>query len=205
MRDRDRLFVGLDSAHRLNVVITRLTANHPIDNCTPLDRMRANQGHLRGSRFDQARAQVSGVSDPTASTAGAYDAGTDDLRRLDKALESIVKATRTIERITDANAEPRLANELDRLALDRLNVKPDAGCGNCARIEGPLGGPRWEPVDTRHTNATTVGDRLDVPMFLCSWCYDAVIRWSRLPSAAELERHHRGQPVPWPSDVARPS
>lgn len=173
------------------------------DKLTPLERLRTQQGSLRAASYDGARAKVSTPSDPTGNMPS--DAASRDLRQLDIALEGIELHLRKIEAVLDTYGPARAANELDRLALARLNIVPMAGCDNCSRIEGPKGGPRWEPADTRNPHPTTAGGVLAEPMVLCSWCRNRLDLWGRLPSERELERHHRGDRVPWPQDVPRPS
>lgn len=191
------------TASRASRVARKLARRSMVDGLNPLDRMRINEGHLRASVVDGSRSG-SGVSDPTGSSAGRPDPGHADFARMHHAVRQIERHMRTIEAIAAANEEPRKPTELDRLALDRLNITPEPGCASCARIEGDHGGVRWEPTDVRFKVPTDVAGVLDEPMFLCRWCYDAVERWGRLPSTNELERHHRGERVPWPSDVPRP-
>ena len=187
------------SAQRLMAIA--VTMAEKVNGMTTLDRMRESQGNLRATNYDGAKAKVSTVSDPTSS--GMRDSASRDLRNLDRYLTGVELYVADIERTLDAYGPARPAADMDRLALERMNIPAMPGCVNCARIEGPRGGVRWEPVDTRHPNATTVGDRLPESVMLCSWCYDAVAKWGRLPSVSELEKHHRGEKVPWPADVPR--
>lgn len=203
VNDAARRRSALTSAERLMSIAVEMAERDVSDRLTPLERLRTHQGTLRAASYDGARPQVSTPSDPTGSMPS--DAASRDLRKLDRALEGIELHLRQIEAVLDAYGPARVANELDRLALARLNVQPVAGCGNCARVEGANGGPRWEPADTRNPHPTTAGGALAEPMVLCSWCRNRLDLWGRLPSERELERHHRGDRVPWPADVPRPS
>jgi hypothetical protein len=102
--------------------------------------------------------------------------------------------------------EPRVADAADRAALARLNDRdPEPGCDSCARVVDAQGRRRWEPIDGRLANPTTVGGVLDQPVWLCRWCYDACRDWRRLPTLEEVTRRAEGQRVPWPADVPRPA
>lgn len=173
------------------------------DGLTPLERLRSLQGHLRAASYDGAVVSSSAVADPTAAM--RPDVAARDVRKLDRALEGIEVYLRDAEAVLDTYGPARKANELDRLALARLNIAPMPGCNNCARINDSKGVPRWEPADSRNPEPTTAGGKLDEAQVLCSWCRNRLDLWGRLPSERELERHHRGDRVPWPADVPRPS
>jgi hypothetical protein len=200
MNDGARRRSALTSAQRLTAVAVEMAEK--VNGLTPLARIHDHQGNLRGSSYDSARAKVSDVSDPTANAPS--DVASRDLRKLDRMLQSIEFSVRDIESILDAYGPARVASELDRLALQRLNIEPMAGCANCARVTGPTGRARWEPADSRCPGPTTAAGKLAEPVVLCSWCRNRLDLWGRLPSERELQRHHEGHKVPWPKDVPRP-
>jgi len=160
-------------------------------------------------RFD--RPVVAGgrtVADPTATAALA---GVDDLPALHRSeLERALGAVRTRLRrcidIAHLYPEPREADVADRAALARLNGCVDErGCESCARTTGPANAPRFQPIYSRLSAPVLVDTDTGLTMWLCEWCWGAHRRWGRLPTLAELERHHAGQRVDWPADVPRPA
>lgn len=172
-----------------------------------LQRITEAQGGLAAARPERIGTRGVSLADPTAVSA---------MRGLDLAaahrneLEHCIGRARTaIHRALDIAAgypEPREPDAGARAALSRLNDHSDPGCESCARVAGPAGGPRWEPPDARlDGHRTDACGALDRAMWLCRWCHDAVRRWGRLPTLAELERHHDGKRVPWPADVERPA
>lgn len=167
-----------------------------------LARMHKVEGSLRSTRTDGSRA--GGLADPTGAAALVIDGASRDLRSLDRLLGQLYRAAVDLHGVLVSYPDAHQAGEADRLALARANIVPDPGCANCARLEGPDGRPRWEPADLRVSGPTTAGGVLAEPMVLCSWCRNRLDLWGRLPSEAELTRHHQGQRVPWPSDVPRP-
>lgn len=167
-------------------------------------------------RMAEAEAGLSAVrpsmtgngGDPADPTAGRALAADDDPARahqaaLALALRTAAGEARLALTLADLYPPPHVADAEDRAELARINGRAEPSCQNCARTRRPDGGPRWEPIDARRTEATTVGGRLVEPILLCRWCYDRVASWGRLPRLDELERHHRGERVPWPGDVPR--
>jgi hypothetical protein len=173
-----------------------------------LQRMAEAAPGVSVGRFD--RPLVSGgrtVADPTATAALA---GVDDLAALHRSeLERTLAAVRTRLRrcidIARMYPEPRAADVADRAALARLNRMDERGCESCSRTTGPDNDPRFQPIYSRLSAPVLVDTEAGVTMWLCEWCWGAHRRWGRLPTLAELERHHAGQRVDWPADVPRPA
>jgi hypothetical protein len=169
-----------------------------------LQRMEESAAGLTAQRFDRL-AQRGSHSDSTAmlaqretDMAGAHRA---------ELVGSITTALLALSRCLELAAlypPPHVADEEDRAALARINGRAEPGCQNCARLTLEDGQRRWEPIDPRLSEATTVGQRLTEALLLCSWCVDRTRAWGRLPTPEELRRHHAGQRVPWPDDVERP-
>lgn len=204
MNDHQRSMAAMEAALTLRSIAVRL-AERDQRGETVVDRMRAAQGQMRAATYD-AVGSSSTISDPTSTGRGVRrDRATADLRHLDSAFDALKRSVERVTLILDAYPVARTVNQLDRLELDRLNLTPEPGCANCARVDGPLGGPRWEPVDLRVAEPTDCGGKLAAPVWLCSWCRNRCDLWGRLPSKAELNKHHRGERVPWPKDVERPA
>lgn len=167
-----------------------------------LQRIAEAEGGLTAGRFE-ALGAGSGHSDTTASWAlrGAGMAA-GHRGELANALGAARAAVEAAVAVAALYPPPRVADDADRAALARLNGREPC-CENCASVRRPDGTSRWEPIDSRLQEATTVGGRLAVPKLLCVWCVERVRAWGRLPSTTELERHHAGQRVPWPDDVER--
>jgi hypothetical protein len=145
-------------------------------------------------------------ADPTAAAALSQGSTGDQLGTLHRAeLDRLIqRATDLVQQavaLTTLYPEPRVADASDRAALARINGRQEPGCDNCARILGPAGTSRWEPIDSRLSNPLAVGDEA---MWLCAWCNGRFKAWGRLPTPDELRRHHNGQIVAWPADVERP-
>lgn len=161
---------------------------------------------IPATRFDRAGGSGNTVADPTGNDAvAAVEFGTEAAVAHRHELERmVIRARAAVERamqLVDAYAahEP---DESARRVVARLNTRGEPGCASCARVDGPRGGPRWEPV--HHAGATDVNGRLPEAMWLCRWCRDCVRDWGRLPSPRELTMHHNGMRVPWPPDVPHP-
>lgn len=168
-----------------------------------LQRISEAEGGLRAGRFEPMGSPGS-HSDTTASWA---------LRGTDMAGQHRVELAQSMGRAQRALMEalsiaslyppPRIADDEDRAALARINGREPC-CENCAQLRLRDGMARWEPIDSRLAEATTVGGRLVEPALLCVWCVERTRAWGRLPNAEELARHHDGRRVPWPADVERP-
>lgn len=203
MNDRARIELARRTAGRVMVLAAKLDAIESGSNV--IGRIRQAQSGTQAQRFDAQRSGPT-VPDPTfVAAARGVDPASRDLVKLDRVMRRLAALAEEAWDIVDRYPPPRSATEADRLALARENARPEPGCESCARIEGERGGPRWEPVHPKLAGPSDVGWRLPEPMLLCSWCYDRVIQWGRLPSAGELQGHHRGQRVPWPKDVERPA
>jgi hypothetical protein len=208
MRVTDRHLIEV--AH--NIADLANTVAGALDHGT-LGRVDATRGGIAAARYDRSWSPAGTHADPTATAAIAAaewgpDVATQHRNELERCLLRVLGSLRRAQTIADLYAEPHSASESDRLALARINVPIDPGCASCARVEGPRGGPRWEPVHQpaagRPMGPTDVNGRLPEPMLLCQWCRDAVANWGRLPSETELARHHQGLRVPWPADIPRP-
>lgn len=191
------------------------TADRLGELCAALDhgalgRMAQARTGVPAARYDRTGGRTDLVADPTASSAIALvemgqEAAAAHRREIER---MVIRARGCLDRALQLVAlypEARTASEADRLALARLNHRAEPGCESCARVEGPAGGPRWEPIDSRLAGPTDVAGRLAEPKALCRWCHDCVSRWGRLPSERELERHHDGKRVGWPADVPPPA
>lgn len=191
--------LALDSAALLDRVCTDIA--HGV-----LQRVAEAEGGLTASRADRSAIAGGAHADPTARLAlrgvELASAHRDEVQRL---LVHLRAQTDRLAQLVALYPTPHAAGEADRLALARLNARSEPGCQSCARIPGPRGGPRWEPAHPKLDGPTWAGGRLAEPMWLCRWCYEALLAWNRLPSEKELVRHHAGQRVPWPADVERPA
>lgn len=150
-------------------------------------------------RFDGMSGLGTGVSDPTARAAldrvrSIANTHQGDLVKLLAEAETALGRAAALVGLYPV----RDTGELLTLA------KGEPGCENCARIAGPRGPRRWEPIKPTLTNRTTVGGRLPKALYLCQWCYLRVLVWDRVPTEDELEMHHAGRRVPWPADVPQP-
>lgn len=202
MSDRDRYRRAMvddiaDEAAMVSALVARVHNGSSV-----FDRMRQAVPGLPAQRFE-ASTRSSMVADPTgtAALAEATDRATADLRMLDRVLVQAKRAVDELLRLVDRYPPPHVG------ATDRLLAEAEAdaepGCWSCARVPGPAGTPRWEPP-IAGLGATDVGGRLDVPRLLCWWCYDRARLWGRLPTEEELQAHHSGKRVRWPSNVPRP-
>lgn len=177
-----------------------------VDGKTVIDRMREAQGGMRAQRTDLPRPAGTPMSDPTAAngTARRADVALGHERELDRMLEAVLASSRRIIEILQAYPPARVPSTTERLRLADGNRKVAVGCESCSKINGSNGSPRFEEIHPKLTGPTDVRGRLAKPLLLCRWCYDAVEQWGRLPTNMELERHHRGERVSWPKDVAPP-
>lgn len=197
MNDRQRIRLAQAVAARTELLAR--TLDTVVSGTTVLGRMRDCQGPLRAKTYEATPATMR-----HDGTAGGVDQATRDEHDLDHSLKTAAVAIGKAWEIIGHYPPPHRANDADRLALGKLNARPEPGCESCARTTSPAGGPRWEPPRSGQARPTFCGDRLEKPMLLCEWCYQCVRRWGRLPSVPELERHHRGEIVAWPADVKRP-
>jgi hypothetical protein len=167
-----------------------------------LQRMADAEGGLTAGRFE-ALGSASDHGDTTASWAlRGTGMAAGHRGELANALGAATTALRRALSVAALYPPPHPADDADRAALERINGREPC-CESCARLRRPDGTPRWEPIDSRLMEATTVGGRLAEPLLLCVWCVERTRAWCRLPTVAELERHHAGQRVPWPDDVER--
>lgn len=197
MNDRQRIQLAKALAGRMADIARKLDTIE--NNTTLIGRMREQQGNLRARAYDGAPVRFG--TDVVGGTATAMtDQAVLDEEHLDLLLKRLAHNTNIAVTIINRYPVPRRPTATDRADLGL--VRSDPGCENCARTEAAAGGPRWEPPRT--ATPTTVEDRLEEPALLCDWCYQRVRAWGRLPTPAELDRHHRGDRVSWPSDVPRP-
>jgi hypothetical protein len=199
MNDRQRIRLAQIAAERLTLLAQALDTIVAGD--TVMGRLRDQQGPLRARSFEPGG--NGHRHDATFAGAIHTDRAVTDEADLDRKLKAIARDVRGCWEIVGRYPAPHRATAIDRRSLIKENTK-DPCCESCARITGPDGGSRWEPVRPASLRPSTVGERLDTPMWLCTWCYSTTRRWGRLPTPKELERHHRGSIVPWPLDVPRP-
>jgi hypothetical protein len=197
VNDRQRIQIALVAAERLAMLGRTLDTIGP-DGRTVTARMRDSQGPLRG-RSHEAPVRGANGSGP-GSTAG--DRALADERELDAQLAALGRCVGRLWRVVDGYGPPHFATASERKLL---GLADETWCSSCLRVEGSDGRPRREPVAARPAGPTDVGGRLAEPQNLCQWCYRCVLDWGRLPNPEELQRHHSGQRVPWPSDVPRPA
>jgi hypothetical protein len=170
-----------------------------------LQRMAEAEAGVTARRFD---AVGSSGTHTDATATMALREGDFAVRHRAELAGAVVSALLAVDRaltLARLYPVPHIADAADRAALARLNGKFEPGCDNCARTRREDGMPRWVPIDSRLTDATTVNGRLERPQLLCVWCVEKVRAWGRVPTVDELDRHHRGERVPWPADVERPA
>lgn len=157
-------------------------------------------------RFDRSSARGGGAgSDPTGDAAlRRVDASGAHRAELARCVLRARGAIRRARQLAAGYPEARAAGAGERAELARVNGRGEPGCGSCARLQVAPGVPRWEPRDSRFAGPTSVAGRLAGPMVLCVWCHDRVAQWGRLPTVDELEAHHEGRRVRWPTDVPQP-
>jgi hypothetical protein len=201
MNDRQRLRLAQAVATRADGMARALDC--VTAGTTVMGRIRDAQGGIRAKAWDTN----GGSARHDATFAGAMmgDQAVHDEHALDAALKAAAVALGKAWEIVGRYPPPHRATDADLLALGRANGSAEPCCQSCSRIVSPAGGPRWEPPRPGMAQPTFVGGRLEEPKLLCEWCYQCVRRWGRLPSVTELERHHRGEIVPWPADVRRPT
>jgi hypothetical protein len=200
MNDRQLIQLAKVTGERLTLLAR--TLNAIVENTTVLGRMRDAQGGIRAKAFD-----TNGGGhrhDATFSQVNQSDPAVKDEADLGRLVRLVAQSTTDLWDIVGRYPPPHLPNDADRLALGRTNAKPDPGCESCARTTNIAGAPRWVPPRSDLANPTSCNGRLEIPMWLCDWCYGCVVKWERIPSVKETERHHRGERVPWPMDVAKP-
>lgn len=197
MNDRQRIKLAAAAADRLALLARTLDVI--VDGSTVMGRIRDHQGGLRAKTYDGAPATMR--HDATFAGTLASDPAIADERELDRCIKAAADSVNKAWAVVAAYPPAHNATDADRLALGRLNARPEPSCANCARIEGERGGPRHEPIRADLRGPTDVGGRLAEPLHLCDWCYGCVRSWGRVPSTAELTKHHRGERVGWPRDV----
>jgi hypothetical protein len=163
-----------------------------------LDRIEAHSDGLTALRYE-ASVAAGDHADPTA-TKRLHDPAAAHLAEI---RSHVTAAHRILDRahaIARQYPPVRVAGDAERAMLGEAEVPH---CASCARIPGPDGQGRWEPAWPALASPTSVKGRLTEALWLCSWCYGRVRQWGRLPVPAELELHHQGKRVVWPSDVER--
>ena len=200
MNDRQRIRLAKVIGVRAELLAKAL--DQVTNNTTLMGRMRDAQGGIRARNYEGATKTMR--HDATFTGIGR-DQAVHDERELDAALKTAATAVNKAWEIIGRYPPAHRATDADRLALGRVGATEDPGCESCARTRSPAGGPRWEPPRAGQAQPTFVGGRLEEPWLLCEWCYSCVRRWGRLPSVTEVEKHHRGEIVPWPADVRRPT
>jgi hypothetical protein len=197
MNDRQRISMTKIAGERLVLLSKALDAIVKGD--TVMGRMRDQQGPLRARSYEPSAA--SGRHDGTFAAANHTDVAVHDEADLDRRLRLIAREVNGCWEILARYPVPHRGSAVDKAGVVRDN---DPGCQNCAQTTTADGNQRWEPPRPDGVKPSTVKGRLPEPMLLCTWCYDRVRAWDRLPTKREVERHHRGSQVPWPLDVPKP-
>lgn len=198
MNDAQRVALVRRAAERAALLGRALAVRGP-DGNTALGRMRDAQPGLRARSYEPRSHTMR--HDATFAAVDRADPAVADERHFDDALRTAAQGLQRAWEIIAHYPPARSANDADRLALRRDNAPAEPFCENCARIPAERGGARREPPHPKLTGPTTVSARLDEARWLCSWCYERTRAWGRVPSIAELTRHHQGRRVDWPADV----
>lgn len=200
MNDRQLIQLAKAAGDRLKLLARALDTT--AEGITVMGRMRDAQGGIRAKAFDAPNGTHR--HDATFAQVNQTDPAVKDEADLVRLVRLVSTSTQALWEIVGRYPPAHLPNDADRLALGRTNAKPDPGCESCVRTTGVAGAPRWEPPRSDLANPTTCGGRLETAMWLCDWCYGCVAKWGRIPTLKEVERHHRGERVAWPADVAKP-
>lgn len=200
-----------DLSNRRLAQVAHATADDLSELCAAIDhgllaRIVDAQAGPPAGRFDRSSPRGGGAgSDPTGDAAlRRVDATAVHRAELGRCLLRARAAIGRARQLADRYPEARAAGVGERAELARANGRYEPGCGSCARLHVAPGVARWEPRDSRYAGPTTVAGRLAEPMVLCVWCHDRTAQWGRLPTVDELEAHHEGRRVRWPTDVPRP-
>lgn len=199
MNDRQR--VQLAKAHagralRIAAMLNRIDE----DGTNVIGRMRDTQAGIRARNYE-ASGRSTMRHDATFGGVGRGRAEEDEAN-VDRLLCTAAAKTTEALQILKNYPPAHVATAEDRRAL---GLGDGPWCTSCAGTPGPDGSPRREPIRADLTGPTDVGGRLDVPVYLCGWCYGCVRDWGRVPTPAEVERHHTVGRVPWPADVPKPA
>lgn len=202
MNDANRIRLTKAAAERLALLAKALDVVGS-DGTTVVGRIRDAQGGLRARCYEAASRTVRHDS---AFAGIAGDDAVRDERDLDARITEAVRAVNAAWLVVARYPPVHSATDADRNALRRDNARPEPCCANCATVPADDGRPRHEPPHPRQAEPSDCAGRLPAPMWLCSWCYERVRAWGRLPSTSELVKHHRGERVAWPADVkAKPA
>lgn len=169
------------------------------DGTSVMGRMRDAQGGLRARRYDVTRS--GGRRDATFAGVGD-DRALSDERELDESLATAARVLARAWAIVASYPPAHTATAADRRSL---GLGDGPYCASCAQTNRADGSPREEPIRADLIGPTDVGGRLAEAKPLCAWCYSSTRDWGRLPTPAEVERHHTRGRVPWPSDVEKPA
>lgn len=215
LSDADRQRLLLDAGIRASLAARRLAET--VDGLTLPARISRLQGTVVAQRFDptgrvaghrtvrddEGRA-VPAVSDPTGEAAiGRADKARTDLKNLDHSLWQLDKSMARIEAII----APYLPAQIRQaIGDDDVEIERDPWCESCARYIKD-GEPYRSPIKLGMKSRTQVkigGEpTLKEPLYLCTWCYDKVRSWGRLPEPEEIARYAETGRVFQPEDKAR--
>lgn len=117
-------------------------------------------------------------SDPTGSAALIPDKAKEDRKALEADLKALLRLAQSIEARMKEHGPARPANDADRAALDRENIKPEPGCTNCGKHG------HWQPIDPRRPN---IGN--------CRWCNEYESATGVVPGKRECDLHADGKTV----------
>lgn len=133
---------------------------------------------------------ATGPSDPTGDAATVADVAAHDRRMFLSAVTRACNAIELMASIAESYPETRKANAYERQQTAEAN---DPHCESCAQVEIAKGIPWW--VEPRTKERSTVGGRLDTPMWLCDWCENHVVQTGIPPSDDEREQHRAGKRI----------
>jgi hypothetical protein len=199
MNDRQRIALAHAGGDRLRLLGDALDVVGS-DSQTVMARMRDAQGGLRARNYEATGGNRR--HDVVGADAARVDRARQDEIDLDRCIETAVRCINRAWAIASSYPPAHQATASERRSLGLYDTDV---CESCARTTGSDGSPRCEPIHEGLAGGTDVGGRLERPALLCRWCYGAVRDWGRLPTTAEVERHHVVGRVPWPDDVPRPA
>lgn len=132
-------------------------------------------------------------NDPTGDAAMRCDRAADDERMY---RDNVGRILRALAAMADTQARYPAARKPNAYERQLTATENDPRCESCARIEIAKGIPWW--VEPRTKERTTIGGRLEQPMWCCDWCENHVIQTGLIPSEDEVEQHRAGKRVRCP-------
>ena len=168
-------------------------AGELLDRCEPvlLERLSDITDAMNGWPRGGGGLSSVATSDTTGNAAIRPDRARSDRAKLEAALVSIGRQAEDLVNLL-ARYTPRPASDRERSETVAVNERVD-GCSSCARLEVAKGVKRWEPA----ARSVRMDDGSERP--LCEWCRAWLRQVGAMPSAQELELHHRGVRVRRPA------